>query len=196
MTPILERSRGAQNGRSLFLFTASARSERSSTMKDQSQPSPGRGSPPWHSRWQNKHAEPAKESALEGHSAEPTAFDHFLEAAKRQMQPEGRALHQAGMHRYLRTLLPQDVMLADLVAGWQVLAQPSSDAPSAVLSRRQTCAELAAIAAPLMSGLGTLTGAMRAWQAWLDASQESTDPRLAAIRATFVRELVELQAAA
>src|SRR5690348_6413914 len=103
-------------------------------MKDQSHTSPGRGSPSWHARWQNKHAETVKEVAPEGQPAEPPSFDHFLEAVTRQMQPEGRALHQAGMHRYLRTLLPQDVTLADLVAGWQALAQPRSDSTSAVLS--------------------------------------------------------------
>ncbi len=165
-------------------------------MKDHLQASPGRGASSGHSRWQHKHAEPAKEPALEGLSSKPAAFDHFLEAVKRQMQPEGRARHQAGMHQYLRTLLPQDVTLADLIAGWQVLAQQHSDAPSAVLSRRQTCAELAAIAAPFTSGLGTLTGAVRTWQAWLAAAQESTNPRLVAMRATFARELMELQSAA
>src|SRR5215472_7071106 len=110
------------------------RSKRSSTMHDQSQTSPGQDATSRHARWQQKHAEPAQESALEGISSKPTAFDHFLEAVKRQMQQD------------LRTLLPQDVTLADLVAGWQVLAVGRPDAPSAVLSRRQTCAELAAIA--------------------------------------------------
>lgn len=165
-------------------------------MNDPLHPSPGQGAPSWHTRWQNKHAEPAKESALESLSAKPPAFDHFIEAVKRQMQPEGRALHQAGIHQYLRTLLPQDVTLADLVSGWQVLAEGRPNSTSAVLSRRKTCAELAAIAAPLTSGPGTLTGAVRTWQAWLDAAQESTDPRLAAMRATFARELVKLQSAA
>src|ERR1051326_2623324 len=97
---------------SLFLFTASARSERSTMMKDQSHTWPGRGSPSWHARWQNKHIESAKGSAHEGQPAEPPAFHHFLEAVRRQMQPEGRALHQAGMLQYLRTLLLQDVTLA------------------------------------------------------------------------------------
>lgn len=164
-------------------------------MHDQSQTSPRRGTS-WHSRWQQKHAEPAKESALECHSAKPTSFDQFLEAVKLQMQPEGRAQHQAGMHHYLRTLLPKDVTLADLAAGWQVLAQPRPDSTSAVFSRRKTCAELAAIAAPLTSGPGNLTEAVRTWQTWLDASQRSADPRLAAMRATFARELRELQSAA
>jgi len=99
------------------------------------------------------------------------------------------------MHRHLRTLLPHDVTLADLVAGWQVLAQPRNDTNSAVLSRRKTCAELAAIAAQLMSEPGHLAGAVKAWQSWQDASQRSADPRLAAMRQTFARELVELQSA-
>jgi len=99
------------------------------------------------------------------------------------------------MHQYLRTLLPDDVSLADLVAGWQVLAVGRNDSNSAVLSRRKTCAELAAIAAQLTSEQGNLTGAVQTWQAWLDASQRSTDPRLTAMRATFARELVELRSA-
>ncbi len=111
------------------------------------------------------------------------------------MQPEGRAQHTAGMHQHLRTLLPKDVTLADLVAGWQVLAQPRNDTNSEVLHRRKTCGELAAIAAQLTSGQGNLTGAVSIWQAWLDASQRSADPRLAAMAKTFARELVELQSA-
>lgn len=112
------------------------------------------------------------------------------------MQPEGRAQHQAGMLQHLRTLLPKEVTLADLVAGWLVLAQARTETISAVLSRRKTCAELAAIAAPFTSGPGTLTVAVSTWQAWLDASQRSADSRLAAMRQTFARELVELQSAA
>ncbi len=111
------------------------------------------------------------------------------------MQPEGRALHNAGMLQHLRTLLPNDVTLADLVAGWQVLAQPRNDTNSEVLHRRKTCAELAAIAAQFTNGQGNLTGAVKAWQTWQDACQRSVDPRLAAMRATFARELVELQSA-
>ncbi len=147
------------------------------------------------SRWQKKHALPGKDSALEGNLYQPTSFDQFLEAVKLQMQPEGRAQHTAGMHQHLRTLLPNDVTLADLVAGWQVLAQPRNDTNSEVLHRRKTCGELAAIAAQLTSEQGNLTGAVSTWQAWLDASQRSADPRLTAMRQTFARELVELQSA-
>jgi len=161
-------------------------------MNDQFQTSPRMVSKSGHSRWQKKHALPVKDSALECNSDQ---FDQFLEAVKLQMQPEGRALHTAGMLEYLRTLLPNDVTLADLVAGWQVLAQLRNDTNSAVLSRRKTCGELAAIAAQLTSEQGNLTGAVSTWQAWLDASQRSADPRLAVMRQTFARELAELQSA-
>ncbi len=157
--------------------------------------SPRRVSKSWHSLWQKKHAESAPDSASVGPSSKPTSFDHFLEAVKRQMQPEGRAQHTAGMHQHLRTLLPPDVTLADLAAGWQVLASGRNETNSAVLSRRKTCAELAAIAAQVTSEPGQLAGAVKAWQAWQDASQRSADPRLAALRATFARELGELQSA-
>src|SRR5260370_42566442 len=103
------------------------------------------------------------------------------------MKPAGRALHNAGMLQHLRTLLPNDVTLVDLVAGGQVLAQPRNDTNSAVISRRKTCAELAAIAAQFTNEPGHLAGAVKAWQAWQDASQRSADPRLAAMRTTFAR---------
>ena len=162
-------------------------------MHDPFQTPPREGSESRHSRWQEKHALRAKDSALEGHSSQPTSFDQFLEAVQLQMQPEGRAQHQAGMHRHLRTLLPPDVTLADLVVGWQLLAQSRNDTNSEVLHRRKTCGELAAIAAQLTTEPGHLVGAVKAWQAWLDAAQRSTEPRLTAMRATFARELVELQ---
>lgn len=162
-------------------------------MNDPFQTSPQMVSQPWHSRWQKKHARHAKDLALDGNSDQQTSFDHFLEAVRRQMQPEGRAQHTAGMHQHLRTLLPPDVSLADLVAGWQVLAQSHNDTNSEVLHRRKTCAELATIATQFTSEQGDLMGAVQTWQAWVDASQRSTDPRLAAMRTTFARELVELQ---
>jgi hypothetical protein len=161
-------------------------------MNDQFQTEPRMVSKSGHSRWQKKHALPERDSALEDNLDQ---FDQFLDAVKLQMQPEGRALHTAGMLEYLRTLLPNEVTLADLVAGWQVLAQPRNDTNSAVLSRRKTCGELAAIAALLTSEQGNLTGAVSTWQAWLDSSQRSADPRLAAMRQTFARELAELQSA-
>jgi len=164
-------------------------------MNDPFQISPGMVSKSWHSRWQKKHVLPAKDLALDGNADQQTSFDQFLEAVRRQMQPEGRAQHTAGMHQHLRTLLPHDVTLADLVVGWQVLAQSRNDTNSEVLHRRKTCGELAAIAAQFTSEQGNLTGAVSTWQAWLDVSQRSADPRLTAMRVTFARELVELQSA-
>ncbi len=164
-------------------------------MNDQFHTSSRMVSKSWHSRWQKKHALPAKDSALEGDPSQHNSFDQFIEAVKAQMQPEGRAQYTAGMHQHLHTLLPPDVTLADLVAGWQVLAQPRNDTNSEVLHRRKTCGELAAIAAQFTNKQGNLTGAVSTWQAWLDASQGSADPRLTAMRVTFARELVELQSA-
>ena len=54
-------------------------------------------------------------------------FDPFLEAVKQHMQPEGRAQHQAGMLTQLLVVLPDEVRLSDLVAGWQLLARPQSE---------------------------------------------------------------------
>src|SRR5258708_39812524 len=121
-------------------------------MNDQFPTSPWMVSKSGHSRWQKKHALPAKDSALEGNSSQPISFDQFLEAVKLQMQPEGRAQHTAGMHRHLRNLLPHDVTLADLVVGWQVLAQSRNDTNSEVLHRRKTCGELAPLVAQFTSG--------------------------------------------
>lgn len=135
-------------------------------------------------------------SVADGHSSQQTAFHPFFEAVERHIQPEGRAKHLAGMHRYLCTPLPSDVTLADLVAGWQILAQPHDDTNSEMRHRRATCGEFAAIAAALTHDQGHLLSAVSAWQAWLMASQSSANPRLAAMRTTFARELGELQAAA
>ncbi len=123
-------------------------------------------------------------------------FDPLLEAVRQRMQPEGRAQHQAGMLQQLLVDLPNDVTLADLVAGWQMLARPHSQQEQAsVTHRRGICAELAAIAARLTSELGHVAGAVNAWQAWQGVCQKSADPRLAVMAKTFTRELVELQSA-
>lgn len=161
-------------------------------MHDQFHTSPRMVSTSGYSLWQKKHALPVTDAGLEGNSS---PFDRFLEAVKLHMQPEGRARHTAGMLEHLCTLFPGGVTLADLVAGWQVLAQVRHDTNSAVRNRRKTCAELAALAARETSGQGDLTGAVKTWQAWLNASEKSTDPRLMAMRQTFARELMELQSA-
>jgi hypothetical protein len=123
-------------------------------------------------------------------------FDPFLEAVKQRMQPEGRAQHQAGMLQQLLVGLPDEVTLADLVAGWQMLARPHSQQEQAsVAHRRGICAELATIAARLASEPGHLASAVKAWQAWQDVCQKSADPRLVVMAKTFAREPVELQSA-
>ncbi len=123
-------------------------------------------------------------------------YDPFLAAILRGIQPEGRAHHQAAMLRHLLPFTPADVTLADLAAGWQALARPQGrDETSAVSSRREVCAELAAIAISEAGARGQLAGAVRAWQVWVDVCQQSADPRLIVVGKIFARERAELQAA-
>src|SRR6266511_2132711 len=121
-------------------------------------------------------------------------FDQFIEAMKQDMQPEGRAQHLAGMLQQLLAATPADVTLADLAAGWRVLARPQGQQEQAsVTHRREICAELSAIAARLTSEPGTMAGALKTWQAWQEACQRSAAPGQAAMAKTFARELMELQ---
>jgi hypothetical protein len=99
------------------------------------------------------------------------------------------------MHQHLRTLLPHDVTLADLVAGRQVLAQTCNDTNSEVLHRRKTCAELAGIAAQLISAPGHLSGGESVASVAGCFPEKRRSPRLASMAKTFARELVELQSA-
>jgi hypothetical protein len=122
--------------------------------------------------------------------------DLFLDAIRTQMQPEGRALHQAGMLRELLPRLPDDVTLADVAAGWRLLSgPPGQQEPASVAHRRGICVELAAIAAPWAREPGRLSSAVKAWQLWQEVCQRSADPRLVVMGKTFARELVELQSA-
>lgn len=121
-------------------------------------------------------------------------FDPFLEALRQQMQPAIRVEHVIGMWQHLLPLVPGDVMLADLVAGWQVLARPHHDQESAAIAhRRMVCAELATIAAQVDNKAGNLASAAKAWHIWRDTCQGSTDSRQASMAKTFARELEELQ---
>ena len=126
------------------------------------------------------------------------AARHQIEANSQHMQPAaGRAQHLVETLQELLAAVPDDVTLADLAMGWQTLARPLSqheDRP--VAHRRETCAQLAAIAAPLIDAPGSLAGAVRAWQAWQSAYPGGGDPRQMALAKTFARELVELQATA
>ena len=125
-----------------------------------------------------------------------TEFDRLIEAVKQQIQPEGRAQHLAAMLQQLFALTPDDVTLADLVTGWQFLGRSQSqDEPAAITHRRDVCNRLSAIATPLTSGAGQLAGAIKTWQVWHDAFQQSSDPRETAMAKILVREIVELQSA-
>ncbi len=118
----------------------------------------------------------------------------LLEAVQQHMQPAGRAQHVAGTLQQLLAVVPQSVTLEDLAAGWQMLARPRrQQEPASLAHRRQVCAELAAIAHQLASALGQRAGAVKAWQAWQEACQTSTGPRLAGMAQTLARELAELQ---
>ena len=122
--------------------------------------------------------------------------DQFIEAVKLQMQPERRVQHLAGTLQQLFAFTPEDVTLADVAAGWQVLARPKSqNETTSVAHRRKIWAELSAIAAEFTDEPGNLAGAVRTWQALQDAFQRSADPHQATMAKTFARELVELQSA-
>ena len=125
-----------------------------------------------------------------------TNFDQFIEAVKQQMQPERRVQHVIGTLQQLSAVTPEDVTLADLVVGWQVLARPQSQNEEAsVAHRRQIWAELSAIAAHVTNEQGNRAGAVKIWQAWQDACQKSADPHQARMVKTIAREVVELQSA-
>lgn len=122
--------------------------------------------------------------------------NQFLEAVTQHVQPEGRAQHLAGTLPELLACVPEGVTLADLVAGWQLLARPHGEHEEAPVAHRRTvCAELAAIGGQLTRVPGTLAGAVTAWDAWQDAAQGSADSRLAAMAKPFARECVELRSA-
>jgi hypothetical protein len=123
-------------------------------------------------------------------------FDEFIGAVKQQMQPEARAQHLIGILQQLFAFTPEDTTLADLAAGWQVLARPHRENEEApVTHRREICAKLAAVAAELTSEPGNLAAAVNTWQAWQDGFQRSADPRKAAMAKNLARELRELQTA-
>ena len=118
--------------------------------------------------------------------------DQFIEAIKQQMLPDKHVQHPVDTLQRLFALTPADATLADLVAGWQVLARPHSQNEEASVAHRQKmCAEMAAFATQFASEPGNLVGAVKTWQAWQDAFQRSTDPYHAILAKTFARELVE-----
>lgn len=125
-----------------------------------------------------------------------TEFDRLIEAVKQQIQPQGRAQHLTAMLQQLFALMPDDATLADLVVGWQLLGRSQSqDEPAATTHRRDVCNRLSTIAAPLASGSGRLAAAVKTWEAWQNAFQQSHDPRESAMAKILGREIAELQSA-
>jgi hypothetical protein len=134
-------------------------------------------------------------------TAERKAFmadlDQMIEAVKAQLQPQPRALATANTLQQLSIFIPNDVTLADLLAGWRTLSRPLQEGEEpATVQRRITCGQLADIAAQFTTAVGSLAQAIKTWQIWQDAFQKSDDARQATMAKTFARELSELQDAA
>jgi len=123
-------------------------------------------------------------------------LSQLIEAVKLQAQPAGRAAAIASTLQQLSTLIPHGVTLADILAGWLILSRRYEGEENAVVLRRNTCTQLAEITSQITNDQGNLTGAVKTWQAWLDAFKNSHDPRHATMARTFARELIELQEAA
>lgn len=124
-------------------------------------------------------------------------LDQLIEAVRAQMKPPPRAAATANTLQQLSVFIPTDVTLADLVAGWRMLAQAAKpEEEQAMAQRRVTCGELAAMAAQFASGQGSLAQAIKTWDSWQKAFKNSDDPRQATMARTFARELAELQEAA
>ncbi len=121
-------------------------------------------------------------------------FERFTEAVQSQLQPAPRAEATAKTLRELSILIPNDVELADLSAGWRILSQPlQKDEAINIAKRRITCGELANIVAQFTQNQGKITNAIRAWGIWTEAFRYSGDDRQAAMAETFARELAELR---
>lgn len=123
-------------------------------------------------------------------------LDQLVASVKTQLQPPPRANATASTLQQLSALVPSDVELADLIAGWRVLAQSSQPGEDpATVQRRVTCGELAELASQFTTDPGNRALAIKAWQAWYTAFKDSDDPRQAAMARTFARELHEIEAA-
>jgi len=125
-----------------------------------------------------------------------TNLDQLIEAVKLHIQPEPRAMATAKTLQQLSIFIPNDVTLADLITGWQILSHSSKqDEEPAISQRRVTCDELASIASQFTKEQGNLAQAVKTWQIWRDAFKNGNDPRKDTMTATFARELAELQKA-
>lgn len=126
-------------------------------------------------------------------------LDQLIETVKSQMQPPPRALATASTLQQLSIFIPNEVTLADLIAGWRILSHASKQGEDPSTSqRRVTCSKLANMASQFTTGQGNLAQAIKTWRIWRDVFNDRTDrgdPRQAAMASTFTRELTELQEA-
>lgn len=123
-------------------------------------------------------------------------FDELVEAIKVQIQPVARAHTIASTLQQLSVYVPNGVTLADLIVGWQKLAQLSmQEDDDATMQRRKTCGELAKVASQFTIDQGNLAQATETWRIWSEAFKNRDDRRQAAMAKTFTRELAELQKA-
>ncbi|MBV9614115.1 MAG: toll/interleukin-1 receptor domain-containing protein [Ktedonobacteraceae bacterium] len=123
-------------------------------------------------------------------------LDQLIEAVRSQLQPPPRAQTIASTLQQLSIFVPNDVTLADLIAGWRTLSQSSQQGEEPpVVQRRVTCGELAALASQLTTEQGSIAQAIKTWGIWRDAFNNSDDPRQNAMTKTFARELSELEEA-
>lgn len=136
-------------------------------------------------------------SSLDERKTLKANLDQLIETIMAQILPPYRAealiytLQQSWM------IIPNDVTLADLVVGWQILSPSSTQGEEpATKLRRDTCDELAKLASQFITSRGNLTQAIKTWRIWRDAFQNSDDPRQSTMGKTFARELTELQEAA
>lgn len=123
-------------------------------------------------------------------------LEQLIEAVKLHMLPAPRAIATSNTLQQLSIFIPNDVTLADLEEGWQTLSQISKqEEEPATTQRRVTCRELANLASQFTTDRGSLTQAIKTWQIWVDAFNNSGDPRQATMARTFTRELTEMQEA-
>ena len=123
-------------------------------------------------------------------------FNELVEAIKVQIQPVARAHTIASTLQQLSVYVPNGVTLADLIVGWQKLAQLSmQEDDDATMQRRKTCGELAKVASQFTIDQGNLAQATETWRIWSEAFKNRDDRRQAAMAKTFTRELAELQKA-
>lgn len=125
-------------------------------------------------------------------------LDTFIEAVRSHLEPPPRGIATASTLEQLSVLIPNDVTLADLALGWQILSRPSGQQEEIAVERRRiTCGELAKTASQFTTEPGNLSRAIDTWLQWVKAFKNNNgDKRQVSMLVTFTRELAELRAIA